>query len=205
MSNYYVSLNGDDTNDGSFANPFRTIQYATGLTTLVPGDVIYIRGGIYQNDIINPRVSGNSGHPIMVCSYPGETAILQMGMTYYEPNYDPTQIAILKVYATSGTFTLTCSGYTTSSINYNAKAADIQLALRNATSNNNIVVTRTANAYNGAWNAALTISSYGYFVIQGAGGASSLSYTSSLTNGTITIGDNQWLSTWSGPDANGFY
>lgn len=46
---YYVSPNGDDTNDGSQSNPFRTINYA--LTQVQDGDTIRITSGTYTHEV----------------------------------------------------------------------------------------------------------------------------------------------------------
>ena len=42
---YYVSPNGSNSNDGTFDHPWKTVEYALGQ--LSPGDVLYLRAGIY--------------------------------------------------------------------------------------------------------------------------------------------------------------
>jgi len=44
---YYVSTTGSDTNPGTITLPFLTLSKAVGLSSLIPGDTIYIRGGTY--------------------------------------------------------------------------------------------------------------------------------------------------------------
>jgi hypothetical protein len=42
----FIAPNGDDSHDGSFDNPLRTIPEA--LKKIAPGDTIYMRGGVYE-------------------------------------------------------------------------------------------------------------------------------------------------------------
>ena len=44
--NYYVSVDGSDSNSGTEANPFRTVQKA--INSSVSGDTIYINSGTYE-------------------------------------------------------------------------------------------------------------------------------------------------------------
>ena len=70
----YVATNGDDSNSGRSADAaFRTLTKAASIVR--PGDVVYIRGGVYPIDV-NFRVSGTASTPIVWASYPGEWAIL---------------------------------------------------------------------------------------------------------------------------------
>jgi hypothetical protein len=73
---YYVAASGSsDSNAGTIAAPFATLQKAHSLAN--PGDTIYMRGGTYpmpaQTSITR---SGASGSPIKVFAYPGEVPIL---------------------------------------------------------------------------------------------------------------------------------
>jgi len=54
---YHVSVNGNDTNDGSASKPFRTINYAAQLA--VAGDVITVHAGTYR-ERIDPARGGES-------------------------------------------------------------------------------------------------------------------------------------------------
>ena len=81
---YYVATDGSDTNPGTLALPFASLQKAND--TVVPGDTVYIRGGTYtmaNSDIerydsnIFARViyfdqSGLPGRRINYWAYPGE-------------------------------------------------------------------------------------------------------------------------------------
>lgn len=74
---YYVSTKGNDVNDGSFANPFRTVQ--KGFDTIAPGDYLYMMNGTYAEHVeIKPynKAQGDPEHWYTVKSYPGEWAII---------------------------------------------------------------------------------------------------------------------------------
>ncbi len=71
---FYVATNGADTNPGTLASPWRTIQHAAN--TLAPGDTVYVRGGVY-NERVRVNVSGtNGGGFITFAAYPSETPII---------------------------------------------------------------------------------------------------------------------------------
>src|SRR5690349_2483493 len=50
---YYVALDGKDSNPGSKKFPLRSIQRGAELAQ--PGDVITVRGGVYRERINPPR------------------------------------------------------------------------------------------------------------------------------------------------------
>ena len=73
-STFYVSTSGNDTNPGTSASPWRTIQHAAN--TAAAGDTVYIRGGTYKESVtINVSGSASGGY-ITFQSYSGETAIV---------------------------------------------------------------------------------------------------------------------------------
>jgi hypothetical protein len=76
-TNYYVDFtNGTDANNGtSISSPFKTITKAVGLSALVGGDTIYVRGGTYTftSSPVKLTKSGTSGHLISLLVYPGDT------------------------------------------------------------------------------------------------------------------------------------
>lgn len=65
---YWVTPEGDDTNWGSEEKPFRTIQKAVSKTA--PGDVVYIRAGLYTESIVITH-SGQDDQPIILSCAPG--------------------------------------------------------------------------------------------------------------------------------------
>ena len=76
-TSYYVSLTGNDSNPGTQAAPWRTIQHAAD--TARAGGTVHIRGGVYE-ELVSINVSGNASDGFITFkSYPGETAILDAG------------------------------------------------------------------------------------------------------------------------------
>jgi parallel beta-helix repeat protein len=81
-TNYYVSPNGDDNNNGlTVANAFKTIEAATYIVS--PGDTILIKAGVYtktypESLIVFLTVSGTANNPITIRNFPGENPVLQM-------------------------------------------------------------------------------------------------------------------------------
>jgi hypothetical protein len=73
-SSFYVAKTGNDSNPGTQAAPWRTMQHAAD--TVRAGATVNVRGGIYE-ERVTLKASGNAtdGY-ITFRSYPGETAIL---------------------------------------------------------------------------------------------------------------------------------
>jgi hypothetical protein len=69
----YVSLSGSDSNDGSLASPWRTIQHAFNVAT--PGMTILLRGGTYYQAAAISR-SGLPGQYITLMPYNSESVII---------------------------------------------------------------------------------------------------------------------------------
>lgn len=70
---YYVATTGNDSNPGTLAAPWKTIQKAA--SSLTAGSTAYVRGGVYKEQV-NFTVSGSAGNPITVQNYPGEQPII---------------------------------------------------------------------------------------------------------------------------------
>jgi hypothetical protein len=99
---YYVATDGIDTNAGTIAAPFLTVQRAQ--TSVVAGDTVYIRGGSYimteaqialkYNNfwayITNLTKSGSTGKRINYWAYPGEKPVF---------NYSNVKPTGLRVFA----------------------------------------------------------------------------------------------------------
>ena len=99
---YYVARSdssASDSNSGSEASPWKTIQKAAN--TLVAGDTVYVKVGIYQelyagfptsyNPAIKPQKSGTAGNYITYMAYPGDSVIIDQqykgGIFYVEKSY----------------------------------------------------------------------------------------------------------------------
>jgi hypothetical protein len=73
-SSFYVSTTGDDSNPGTQAAPWRTVQHAAD--TVRAGGTVNVRGGIYE-ELVSIKISGNAADGyITFRSSPGEIAIL---------------------------------------------------------------------------------------------------------------------------------
>jgi hypothetical protein len=70
---FYVATTGSNSNPGTLAAPWQTIQKA--LNTLLPGQKAYVRGGIYREALSMGR-AGTASAPITIEAYPGETPII---------------------------------------------------------------------------------------------------------------------------------
>jgi len=78
---YYVATNGSDSNPGSLNQAFKS--FAKGVSKLQPGDTLYIRGGIYteQIDLQTPNKTGTAGNYLTIAGYPGETVTIRHANT----------------------------------------------------------------------------------------------------------------------------
>ena len=73
-TSYYVSTTGNDSNSGTQAAPWRTVQHAAD--TARAGSTVNVRGGIYE-ELVSINASGNASDGfITLRSYPGETVVL---------------------------------------------------------------------------------------------------------------------------------
>ena len=72
-ANYYVSPSGDDLNPGTLTAPTKSINQA--IQKAFAGDKIIVRDGIYREEVKFIR-SGESGAPITLTNFDGETVII---------------------------------------------------------------------------------------------------------------------------------
>ena len=70
---YVSASSGSDTNSGTAASPFRTIQHAATISA--PGDTVDIFGGTYH-ETVTPARSGTAGAPITFQAVPGQKVIV---------------------------------------------------------------------------------------------------------------------------------
>ncbi|WOH35717.1 right-handed parallel beta-helix repeat-containing protein [Thalassotalea fonticola] len=74
-SQYFVATNGNDDNDGSIDSPFKHIQYAADK--MDAGDVTYIRGGNYFEQVTLSGVNGEEEKPYTFKAYQDEKVTLE--------------------------------------------------------------------------------------------------------------------------------
>jgi hypothetical protein len=84
---FYVSRAGSDSNPGTRARPWRSVQKA--LQALEPGETALVRAGTYTENLLMSR-AGTASAPITVAAYPGETVVLHAAET--SGNTYPVQI-----------------------------------------------------------------------------------------------------------------
>ena len=80
----YVSPSGNDEDPGTDKQPFGTISRglhgASPTSSLQPGDVLFLRGGTYVEDVYVRGLAGTPGHEITIQSFPGERAVIDSGI-----------------------------------------------------------------------------------------------------------------------------
>lgn len=71
---FFVSPKGLDTNAGTFASPWKTIQHAAN--SAIAGDTVYVLGGTYHESINLPHSGSAAAGSIVFENYPGQTPIV---------------------------------------------------------------------------------------------------------------------------------
>lgn len=95
-NSYYIATTGSDSNPGTLAQPWATLQHAAEV--MQPGDTVYVRSGTYTQSVVLRR-SGSVNQPLTFAAYPGETVILDGANTEYaafqnDPNDNVSDITI---------------------------------------------------------------------------------------------------------------
>ncbi|MDR6551036.1 hypothetical protein [Paenibacillus qinlingensis] len=88
QAQYYVSPNGNDSNAGTLASPFKTVQKARDVVRTINGSmtgdiIVNLRGGNYpvtSSIDFTPRDSGTNGNRIIYQAYQGENPVLNAGV-----------------------------------------------------------------------------------------------------------------------------
>ena len=73
-NNYYVSKSGDNSNNGSETSPFLTIQ--KGLAVVSAGDTVFVKTGIYNEQVTVYGKSGTASSQTTISAYPGDLPII---------------------------------------------------------------------------------------------------------------------------------
>ncbi|RTE10175.1 RICIN domain-containing protein [Paenibacillus whitsoniae] len=88
QAQYYVSPNGNDSNPGTLASPFKTVQRARDVVRTINGNmtgdiIVSLRGGNYpvtSSIDFGPSDSGTNGYRIIYQAYQSETPVLNGGV-----------------------------------------------------------------------------------------------------------------------------
>ncbi|HEY3457356.1 MAG TPA: hypothetical protein VGK64_22440 [Bryobacteraceae bacterium] len=89
---HYVSPQGSPNGDGTINNPWDLQTALYQPASVLPGDIIWVRGGVYGNGqgIFYSRLVGTAPSPIIVRQFPGERATingwLQIGCCDRDPH-----------------------------------------------------------------------------------------------------------------------
>nr|WP_306812781.1 Ig-like domain-containing protein [Paenibacillus soyae] len=99
---FYVAQNGSDSNSGTEAEPFHTLEKArdairalkqsTGLPN--GGVTVYLRGGIYERTstfLLEQQDSGTADKPVVYKAYPGESVRLTGGQSLQKSWFEPVE------------------------------------------------------------------------------------------------------------------
>ena len=86
---WYVSPSGLPSGNGSISKPWDLQTALNQPASVVPGDVIWLRGGTYRGNYIS-YLTGAANVPIVVRSYPGEWAVIDRAA----PGLFPTVLQI---------------------------------------------------------------------------------------------------------------
>jgi Right handed beta helix region/Protein of unknown function (DUF1565) len=90
---YHVATTGSDSNPGTEKQPWRTV--AKAVNAMVAGDTTYVRGGTYNEGLIQFRTSGSQSAPIKLLNYPDESPVIEC--------IDPTKFHRMILQHASGT------------------------------------------------------------------------------------------------------
>lgn len=72
-ADYYVSVTGNDSSNGSELQPFKT--FTKSISVLNPGDNLFIYGGNYISPLVVNK-SGSDGSPIRIKPVPGQNVVV---------------------------------------------------------------------------------------------------------------------------------
>ncbi|WP_370575603.1 disaggregatase related repeat-containing protein, partial [Methanomethylovorans sp.] len=80
-TDYYVSNDGSDLSSGlsindAWATPSHAVSKTGTASTVGAGDTIYLLDGIWRDEVVDFKVSGNPGNPITMTAYDGATPVI---------------------------------------------------------------------------------------------------------------------------------
>jgi hypothetical protein len=83
QTSYFVSLSGNDKNNGTENSPLKSIKAAQIKARDQKGEAtVYLRGGVYRlsEAVVFTPLDGNKDKRLTLCSYPGEQAVISGGV-----------------------------------------------------------------------------------------------------------------------------
>ncbi len=166
---WYVSTTGNDSDNGSEATPFATIQKATEVAG--PGDQVYIKAGTYTNKV-EVTISGEANNWVTYDAYPGDELQVILDGDNFEVKASYVRVSGIKVQnaenailvegpditdvtiSNNHTYNSVASGIIVWGIIYPYDTRDFQNAF-----NIKILNNKVEKACNGGWNECITIAS----------------------------------------------
>jgi hypothetical protein len=97
-------VTGDDTNPGSLAEPWQTLDHA--FAQLVAGDTLVLRQGTYNETDLDLDVVGTAADPVTIRSYPGEDPIIDASLEEFRATGNSEWVlvdAAIGLYRSTGT------------------------------------------------------------------------------------------------------
>ena len=89
-TDYYVSTTGLNTNPGTLAQPWKTLQNAANI--VAAGDVVYIRVGTYKERLVIDSVLGTAAQPIVFQKYSPDAGAVLIDQTGVTPPVGPSAL-----------------------------------------------------------------------------------------------------------------
>lgn len=74
---WFVAVDGLPTNDGTIDSPQDIWSISKGSSGVLPGDTVYLRGGLYRVQRLLLEYSGTLEQPVIAKPYNREKVILQ--------------------------------------------------------------------------------------------------------------------------------
>ena len=75
---WFAAPNASSSGNGTMINPW-TLPAALTATNILPGDTLFLKGGLYPGPGFTSTLSGSSDHPITIRSCPNEWAVITDG------------------------------------------------------------------------------------------------------------------------------
>ncbi len=166
---WYVSTTGDDSDNGSEATPFATIQKATEVAG--PGDQVFIKAGTYTNKV-EVTISGEANNWVTYDAYPGDELQVILDGENFEVKASYIRVSGIKIQnaenailvegpeitdvtiSNNHTYNSVASGIIVWGIRYPYDMRDFQNAF-----NIKILNNKVEKACNGGWNECITLAS----------------------------------------------
>lgn len=191
-ADYYVATTGNNSNAGTIAAPWLTVQKAAN--TMVAGDTAYVRSGTYNESMINFTNSGTAGSPITIKGYPGEIAVIDGGFT--------TASGRLPVFDIDGENYITLDGLTikrgsTANVFIAYNNTDLNISIKNCDFQDFVASDNSAHIYIDSGGGDITIEKnrlHGYLGSTAGNAAGIIIFHA----GNLTIKNNEIYSTYQG-------